>query len=132
MSKLRSIGFTFLALAAMTANAFAAETLTLPAGKKSGIGFFAFYDPSTCAFGAKPGMKIKQPAHGKISIAWVVGKISSNDICNGKRAKGYQVWFTPNAGFRGSDSAGLNITYASLVDGSVDTSRYLPFNIEVK
>lgn len=132
MVKFRKIGLAFLCLSGMAASAESAETLTLPAGKKSGIGFFAFYDPSTCAFGAKPGMKIKQPVHGKITIAWVAGKISSNDICNGKRAKGYQIWFTPNAGFRGTDSAALNVTYASLVDGSVDTSRYLPINIIVK
>ena len=120
------------ALSIVATAAAARELIEVRAGSKTRLGFISIYDPGTCGHAGKPGIKITNPAHGKLTAVWGSGKIDTRSSCNGRSSKGYTLWLTMDRGFRGKDKAAINLTYAGNVNGSVDTSQYLPFDIQSK
>lgn len=132
MPRLNLFAAVGLLLLGPMAGALAADNVLVPAGVKTRLGFIAIFDPNTCGHAAKPGVKITQPKNGKLSVVWMNGKIESRGSCNGRTSKGLVMFLTMDRGFRGVDRAGVNVTYAGRLNGSDDTSRYLPLNIRVK
>lgn len=96
-----------LLLSSLTSfQADAAEKITVKAGQKTLIYQFGSYEDN-CASSQYPKFKAKKTKNG--SLTTTRGSfIISDGRCKGKRLKSTNVYYTPNAGFRGKDKARLS------------------------
>lgn len=107
---------TAIALTAATVPAFAADR-TVPANRTSEMAFLNVYDTHYCAYGARPQVRLKKPRHGRITTRWTKRTIAGNQFglggekCVGRDMYGLAVYYTPDPGFRGTDSYKLRWTY---------------------
>lgn len=125
------------ALIAMSVSTVAiAETLrgNLPANRSTRVYAFTVADPSTCASPGKPKVTVsKAPQHGRLTFDWgfmPAGKTFKNCANGQMRAMG--VVYTPNKGYRGSDSFAVTYSMPSMAGYRYQGSRSQKFEINVK
>ena len=123
-----------IALLAALAPASAAER-TVPANRTTELAFLNVYDTHGCAYGARPRIRLEEPANGRITTRWMKRPITANvfgrggDKCVGRDMYGLAVYYTPRRGFRGTDSYRLRWTfrtasgYRGFLGGDVETLR---------
>ena len=108
-----------------------AETIKVSPGGRSQIYSYIFYNQETCTSLGKPTITLHQPAHGTLSSVWTTLVLDGKG-CNGKKFKGYLIYYTPKGGFHGKDPASFALAYANFINGPIDTSRRINLDIEVK
>lgn len=103
-------------LLAVSAHAFGALEGKVPANRTSKVHAFTVADPSTCASPGKPKMTVStKPKHGKVSFEW--GYIPAGKRfrgCAGGRMRAMWVHYTPDAGFRGTDTFAVGYRFADM------------------
>jgi hypothetical protein len=129
--------FTFI-LGAMAVFAAAtssfAEDRTVPANKTSVISFYYVFLEETCSFGAKPTFKVlSPPEHGTITSRWINVKLKDvRKNCKGRPIYGTAVFYTPNKGYRGKDSARVGFGKVEIPMALPMSSRAMSFDITVQ
>jgi hypothetical protein len=120
----------FAFMTSMSAPALAQYVVEVAAGKRTGIGTVGVFDVETChSAGGNPRVT-KPPAHGKVELAKVqVRNTTRTAACIGTVLDVVGVYYTPRAGFRGSDS--LQVTM-DVHNGSVDVPEIVTYTITVK
>ncbi len=116
--------FFLAALLAMTATAAKAETISVPAGESSAMIDFTNLDDNCQSIGKPKGKVTSEPKHGKVSFQWMSITLDEDyGTCKGKHAKALRVIYTPDRGYKGSDSFKVGATMPAYDDGS--GSRYV-------
>lgn len=106
-----------LALSATVFAAQAQEAVNVPAGKRTLIGQFALYSTGTCAGMAVAEARIgTAPKHGKLEFVMEQRRINAGR-CGTIEAWSRTIYYTPNPGFKGQDSATVNFVYELFNDG---------------
>jgi hypothetical protein len=124
-----------LAMLLVTGGAVAAEKADVKAnGGVQVIYTFATTYADTCNSAAPPRFKIKrQAAHGKVYAEIVKTTWPATDAqCAGKPVQVLVIAYEPNRGYRGKDSATVNMSYTLYTNESVRKNRALHFDISVK
>ncbi|MDB5556193.1 MAG: hypothetical protein JWL86_6177 [Rhizobium sp.] len=122
-------------LLAISTSAFAGTLEgNVPANRTTRIHAFTVADPAICAVAGKPKMTIStEPKHGKISFKWEyipAGKKFRN--CTGGMMKAMSVYYTPAAGFRGTDSFAVGYSLPDMSDYITIGYRGQKFVLHVK
>jgi len=117
---------------ASLAPAFAAEKVTVPANRTSGISSFIHYNGDMCRGGAIPNLRVgKKPKHGKLTFKTVMTKLGPGR-CKGVPVKAMAAYYTPDRGFRGKDAFSVSYTH-DLYEGAAGIgSTSYSFDITVK
>ena len=108
-----------------------AETIKVSPCGRSAVYSYILYNQETCTSLGKPQITLHQPAHGTLSSVWTTLVLDGKG-CNGKKFKGYLIYYTPKGGFHGKDPASFALAYANFINGPIDTSRRINLDIEVK
>lgn len=91
------------------------------ANTKSGVGVHVTFNRSTCVTMALPDFKItSMPENGKVSFE--KGQLKMDERagnCAGRTTKGTVIYYTPNKGFRGTDTFKLSFQMPVYDGGSV-------------
>ena len=101
----------------LTVGGVSADTVnrTVKAGKSAAVAGLFYYNRMMCTTIANPQARIRrQPAHGRAVIKIFRDKLPKNsNVCPGMPVSGPFVVYTPNRGYRGSDSLSVDFhTYA--------------------
>jgi hypothetical protein len=106
------------------------RSATVPAGKRTGIATLGVFMQDSCvAAGGNPRVTVA-PANGKAEIARArMRNTSRTAACTGVEFDGHALYYTPRAGFRGTDS--LTITM-DVFNGRVEVPRTVVYQITVK
>lgn len=121
-----------LALGAMVTAVQAQQAVTVQAGKRTPIGYFALYSPVDCAAMAYPESKIANPStHGKIEV------VAERRVVSGPQCKPFSmpvqmIYYTPKAGFRGRDEAAVDFFYNAFVESPRPVSQRRSYRITVR
>lgn len=87
----------------MTASASA--EFAVPANKSSQIYDFAVWNPTNCAYPGRPSYQVTtQPKHGRLDFVYGFTRAPNLPARCKRKVKGLQVVYTPNRGYRGTDS----------------------------
>ncbi len=108
-----------------------AEAIKVSPGGRSQVYSYIFYNQETCTSLGKPQITLHQPAHGTLTSVWTTLVLDGKG-CNGKRFKGYLIYYTPKGGYHGKDPASFALAYANFINGPIDTSRRINLDIDVK
>jgi hypothetical protein len=121
------------ALIAAATSSFA-EDRTVPANKTSVISFYYVVLEETCSFGSKPTFKVlTPPQHGTITSKWLNVKLDDvRKNCKGRPIYGTAVFYTPNKGFHGKDSARVGFGKVEIPMALPMGSRAMSFDITVQ
>ncbi len=112
--------------------AIAQESAVVQAGKRTAIGAFALYSPVECAAMATPETRIAaRPQNGTVEI------VSERRVVSGPQCKPFQmpvqvIYYTPKAGFRGSDSVSVDFFYQAFVEAPRSASQRQSYSITVR
>lgn len=131
---MKRIAFKSLVVAAFSlfVSAAVAEPVSVPSGKATQVDYFFLYDSWTCQNGAKSAVSFKQPANGTLSSKWGKQTIKDKGACNGKSMNVLLIYYKSKVGYHGQDSGKYSVSFASYVNGSVDTSQSFNVNVQVK
>lgn len=105
--------FCLIFLATLFAGSVLAESYSLrvPAGKRTLVASFALYDTDTCTFGEVPvGRLVTPPKNGRVEIVQE-RRVVDGGQCGQIQGWARNVYFTPAAGFRGSDFLRVDFQY---------------------
>jgi hypothetical protein len=99
----------------------ATRTLTVPVGEERKIDYYYAINPDCSSLGSATIRVIAPPANGRIAIREGTDfpNFQTNNPrseCNTRRVASTQVWYIPNPGFLGTDSASVDIISASGID----------------
>ncbi|MCA0401771.1 MAG: hypothetical protein LCH38_13250 [Proteobacteria bacterium] len=111
-----------------------AETISVnvPAGKRSAVTSFGSYSIDECTGAAVPEGRIsRQPANGKLEVVEERRPMKAGR-CGTIMANVLVVYYTPKAGFRGSDEGTVDFTSQIVMESSQIRSRSLYLTISVK
>ncbi|MCA3644311.1 MAG: hypothetical protein IOB85_06575 [Methylobacterium sp.] len=112
--------------------ALAQEARTVAAGKRTALGSFALYSPVECAASSTPESRVAtQPANGKVEV------VPERRTVSGPQCKPFQmqvqmIYYTPKAGFRGTDYVSVDFFYAPFIEAPRTTSRRQSYAITVQ
>ncbi len=104
---MRYLACALLAGAVLAAPASAqTRSKVVAAGQTSVIDTQTLFSRTTCKTQPPPRMSLdRKPRHGRVDFRRARMTIqNSNSNCDGRRALGMQVLYTPNPGFRGQDT----------------------------
>lgn len=105
---------------------------TVPAGKQSPIGSIGTYNTFTCAPSAVPQARVsRQPEHGKVKIVEVRHTMNAGR-CGTVAANVLVIYYTPEPGYRGPDSASVDFLSFAFAEGQTMRSTGYTFQITVK
>jgi hypothetical protein len=122
------------AAALATASPALAESLTIPAGKPSHLGFWHTYN-QYCSYGSKPTFRItKAPEHGTVTASWTAYKMGEDTRnCKGKYVKGMLITYTPHKGYRGEDVLKFTLSGSGVHPGaSLSLGRGFRYDLTIK
>lgn len=114
----------------------AAEKVTVPANKTSGITFI-YLGASleyNCLSSGKGKIKIsREPEHGVVRTEWRKVKGDFKNGCKGKTMNGLAIYYRPHKGYRGDDRFKIQASFPGLYGGAMnDVSRSWSFDLTVK
>lgn len=121
------------AMLAITAGAAAAETITIPANRISGLGDFSASTPD-CRVIGKPNASVPtRPAHGKVTFQWVSSRIGKyGKKCEGRAIHAMRVLYQPDKGYRGPDHFTIGMRFPAYEDGPATSYSATDFDVVVK
>lgn len=109
-----------------------AQSMTVPAGKRTLISNFALWDTEQCAAAEVPDAKlVKSPQNGRIDFGTVSQTVSGSG-CAPFNMTVRGVFYTPKAGFRGEDEVVIDYFFNRYSDAPGGTSRRHVIPIIVK
>lgn len=113
--------------------ALAAEEVTVRAGQKTQVyQYTVFFPDLSCKHTIYPKVRDQNTKHGKITSS-PGSFIAPSGRCKGKRMKATNIYYTPNPGFRGKDSARIAITHQKFEnEGFGNKSKIMRFKFTVK
>lgn len=113
-----------LVSAVFAGNALASDvTVKTSPGKRVLASQFALFASDTCYAGALPEARIaQQPQHGKLEIGQESKQARAGN-CGGMLIHYRTVYYTPNAGFRGTDTFSVDYLYNMFSDAPRPTNR---------
>jgi hypothetical protein len=107
------------------------STLAVPVNTEREIDHFIFANPDCSSLGATTIRVIEQPANGRMEIRQGSDfpnfpTSNQRSVCNSRRVASTQVWYIPNAGFSGTDTARVDAI------GPSGFSTQKPYSISVR
>lgn len=122
----------FGALLLVTSATNAQEAVNVPAGKRTLVGEFALYNTASCAGSAVPEAKLgTAPKNGKLEFA-MEQRRGNAGRCGNITIWSRTVYYTPNPGFRGQDSATVYFVYELFGEGSEFGNQSRTYSINVR
>lgn len=101
-------------------------------GKRVLASQFALFSPDTCYSSALPDARIaQQPAHGKVEIGQEAKRVRAGN-CGSMVIQFRTVYYTPNPGFRGTDTISVDYFYNMFSDAPRPTNRRQTSTITVQ
>lgn len=102
------------------------RTKIVPAGKTSIVSVYTAWDPTYCGSVHGVVKVAAKPQHGRLSnklIDTTIGysRFGAVGQCYGKPTKGFAVLYTPERGYRGSDSFSFDISWPVINRQANDT-----------
>lgn len=108
----RTLSALLLAMSPFSTAALAdTYSVEVAAGRTTQLRSFSLFNDVTCEFGPKPSVQFRQPANGKISVAWGVVGFEGKGPCKKANIRGFIVSYTPKPGFRGKDTGKVYFSY---------------------
>lgn len=132
MTLLRSLATAFLVGSLCGTAAAESVSLNVPAGKRTPVSTYGTYSAEECTGASVPtGRVSRQPANGKLEVVEERRPIKAGR-CGTIMANILVVYYTPKAGFRGTDEGTVDFTSQTVMELSQIRSQSLYFTLTVK